>query len=317
MAEPTDREACTPPQVVGLGLCTVDMVFVVPEAPRFSGLMHADAYLRQGGGPVPTALVALARLGIRTRFIGRVGDDPDGRFIGEELAAEGVDTSRLMIEPGSQSRVALVLVETQTGERGFTAREETCQPLLPTDLQPDDLAGARIVHLDDADPVSIQAARWARQAGQTVVFDGTWNHELLDEFLPWVDVPIVSEPFVAAWMPGATPQEVVRRLRGYGAHTAVYTLGSQGCVVATDDTITGFGAYALEAVDTTGAGDAFHGAFIYGLLQGWPITRIVDFAAATAALNCRGLGGRTALPNLAQVEAFLGQAGSLARYTLA
>jgi ribokinase len=320
MVDLTGSQAHLPPEVVGLGLCTVDMLFVVPEAPRFCGLMHADAYLRQGGGPVPTALVALARLGVRTRFIGRVGDDPDGRFIGEELAAEGVDTSRLMVEPGSQSRVALVLVETQTGERGFTAREETCRPLLPTDLQPDDLAGARLVHLDDADPVSIQAARWARQAGQTVVFDGTWNHERLDEFLPLVDVPIVSEPFVAAWMPGATPMEVVRRLQGYGAHTTVYTLGSQGCVVATEGTITAFTAYALaaaEVVDTTGAGDAFHGAFIYGLLQGWPVPRIVDFAAATAALNCRSLGGRTALPGLAQVEAFLNQAGPLSQRRLA
>lgn len=302
------------PEVVGIGLCTVDMLFVVPRPPVFGGLMQAAAYLRQGGGPVPTALVALARLGARTRFIGRVGDDPDGLFLKDELTAERVDTSRLQVEPGAQTRVALVLVDQATGERGFTARPETCRPLEPADLQREEIEAARVVHLDDAEPVSIQAAEWARRAGSLVVFDGTWGHEQLDQLLPLVDVPIVSEPFVEAWMPGAPPDQVVQRLRGYGARIAVLTLGARGCVVSWDEGTRAFPALPTEPVDTTGAGDAFHGGFIYGLLQDWPVDRTVYFASAVAALNCRRLGGRTGLPDRAAVERFLASLSSSADY---
>lgn len=309
-----DHPVIPPPEVIGIGLCTVDMLFVVPRPPEFGGLMQATAYLRQGGGPVPTALVALARLGARTRFVGRVGDDPDGAFIRDELAAEGVDTSRLMVEPGTQTRVALVLVDQATGERGFTSRPETCSPLVPADLRREELEAARVVHLDDADTVSIQAAEWAHQAGTLVVFDGTWGHEHLDRLLPLVDVPIVSEPFVEAWMPGASPARVVERLRGYGARIAVYTLGSRGCVVSWDEGTHAFPALPIEVVDTTGAGDAFHGGFIYGLLQGWPVDRTVAFASAVAALNCRRLGGRTGLPNRTATERFLATAGPVERH---
>ena len=293
------------PDVIGLGLCTADLLFVVPRPPSFAEVVRAAAYLRQGGGPVPTALVALARLGASTRFVGRIGDDDDGRFIRAEFDREGVDTSRLLVEPGTLSRIALVLVDQATGERGFTARPETCAPMTPTDLERGEIAAARVLHLDDADEVAVQAARWAREAGTCVVFDGTWNHEALDDFLPLVDVPIVSEPFVDAWMPNATPSQALDRLWSYGPRIAAYTLGDRGCAVRCETGSFAFPAFSVDVVDTTGAGDAFHGAFIYGLLQEWEVARIVRFASAVAALNCRQLGGRTGLPTRREVDDFL------------
>lgn len=293
------------PDVIGLGLCTADLLFVVPRPPSFTEVVRASAYLRQGGGPVPTALVALARLGVSTRFIGRIGDDDDGRFIRAEFDREGVDTSRLLVEPGALSRIALVLVDQATGERGFTARPETCAPLTPADLDRDEITAARVLHLDDADEPAMQAARWAKEAGTCVVFDGTWNHDALDDFLPLVDVPIVSTPFVDAWMPGATPLAVLDRLWSYGPRMAAYTLGDRGCVVRYAAGAFTFPAFPVDIVDTTGAGDAFHGAFIYGLLQNWEIDQIVRYAAAVAALNCRQLGGRTGLPGRREVDHFL------------
>ncbi|MEW6755437.1 MAG: PfkB family carbohydrate kinase [Candidatus Latescibacterota bacterium] len=300
------------PQVVGLGLCTVDLLFRVPRAPAFGQVVRAASYLRQGGGPVPTALVALARLGVSTAFISRVGDDEDGRSILAELAAAGVDVGGVGVEAGATSRVALVLVDEHTGERGFTAWPETCRPLAPGDLDRAVIAAARMLHLDDADAPSLQAARWARQAGVTVVFDGTWGHDDLGELLPLVDVPVVSEPFVAAWMPGTPPAKVLDRLWEYGPCLAVLTLGSRGCAVRWQAGTCRFPAFPVEVVDTTGAGDAFHGGLIYGLLQGWEVERTVTFASAVAALNCRRLGGRTGLPDLRQVEEFLARLGPLA-----
>ena len=293
--------------VIGLGLCTVDMLFVVDELPAFDATLRASQYLRQGGGPVPTALVTLARLGATTSFYGKVGDDPDGEFIRTELEAGGVDTRPCVVVPGALSRVALVLVEAKTGERGFTTRPESCSELSPDELDRETITNASILHLDDADPACMQAARWAREAGRTVVYDGTWLHDDLDEFLPLVDVPIVSMPMVRRWMPGATPERVVDRLCAYGAEVAFYTLGADGAIARSPAGTFTYPAFAAEIVDTTGAGDAFHGAFIYGLLQDWPVHEIACFASAVAALNCRHLGGRSGLPDLAEVESFIAE----------
>ena len=291
--------------VIGLGLCTVDMLFVVDRQPTFDTTMRASQYLRQGGGPVPTALVALARLGATTSYVGKIGDDPDGDFIRAELEKEGVDTAPCVVVPGALTRVALVLVEEATGERGFTTRPETCPDLGPTELNRETITNARILHLDDADDACMQAARWAREAGNTVVYDGTWLHDDLDEFLPLVDIPIVSEPMVRRWMPGATPQEVVDHLASYNDGICVYTLGAQGAIARWRNGTFIYPAFAVEVVDTTGAGDAFHGAFIYGLLQHWSVDDILCFASAVAALNCRQLGGRSGLPDVSMVEEFI------------
>ncbi len=293
------------PQVVGLGMCTLDMFFVVPEIPDFGQGIMATAYMRQGGGPVATALVTLTRLGVSTRLIGSIGDDDEGALIRDELRQEGVDVGGLRTTPGARSRVALVLVHKDSGERGFAGRPETCPELQPADLALEEFGDALILIIDNASPATVQAASWARARGMRVVFDGTWTSEHLDRLLPLVDVPIVSVPFVRAWMPGASPRAVLDRLWLHAPQLAVLTLGEQGCAVRSETGARRYPAYPMEAVDTTGAGDAFHGGFIYGLLQGWDEIHTVRFASAVAALNCRQLGGRTALPRLQEVARFL------------
>ncbi len=115
---------------------------------------------------------------------------------------------------------------------------------------------ARILLLDDADDASIQAARWAKKAGRTVVFDGTWSHENLGELLSVVDVPIVSEPLMQRWLPDLAPEEVVQKLCDYGAELAVYTLGERGCIARWQNQSHFFSSFPVDIVDTTGAGDA-------------------------------------------------------------
>ena len=295
----------TSPDVIGIGLCTADMLFVVPQPPAFGSATHASQYLRQSGGPVATALVTLARLGVSTRFIGKIGDDPEGLFIRDEFQKEGVDVSRLTVESDALSRAVLVLVDQATGDRCFTFRPETDAPLTASDLNRQEIASTRVLHLDDADEPSIQAAKWAKAAGVTVVFDGTWHNELLIELLPLVDIPIVSEVFVEEWMPGAPPEVVVQRLCEFGARIAVLTLGERGCVAKWEEGLFAFPALPVDVVDTTGAGDAFHGAFIYGVLQEWSVAETIRFASAVASLNCRQLGGRSGLPTLGEAHRFL------------
>jgi sugar/nucleoside kinase (ribokinase family) len=236
--------------------------------------------------------------------VGRVGDDDEGRFLRAELARHGVDTTGLRSVPG-RSRVALVLVDEASGERGFVSSPESHPPLTSGDFDPSDLAGARVVHIDDADDAGLQAALWGRQAGATVVFDGTWQSDHLAAFLPCVDYAVVSEFFARRWLPDADDEQILQRLVTLGAGAAVLTLGARGCVALADDAIQRCPAATASVVDTTGAGDAFHGGFIFGLLQDWPLERTLPFAAATAALNCRALGGQIGLPTLEEVAQML------------
>ena len=286
-------------------MITVDLLFRVPGMPAPGAPRRASAHLRACGGPVPNALACLSRLGASTRFVGKVGDDEEGAFARSELRRRGVDVSRLRMAPG-RSRLVLVLVEEAGGERAFVSRPESFPPLAAADLEPEDLAGARVLHLDDAEEAAILAARRARASGAAVVLDGTWQSEGLEELLPLVDYAVVSGFFARAWLPGAGRWEVLERLRRLGAGAAVLTLGERGAA-AEDAAGARFEVPAppVEVVDTTGAGDAFHGGFIFGLLRGWPLERTLRFACATGALNCRALGGQAGLPVLAEVEELL------------
>ena len=296
---------CKPSTVVGIGMSTVDYLFIVPDLPAFGKSVRATEYLRQPGGPVSTALVTLARLGISTSFVGKVGDDLDGQFIKEEFDTEGVDTSQLEVELGKLSRTTLVLIDQETGERCFTTRLPTCSSMNLHDSNREKIALAKILHLDDADPVSIQAAKWAKAADVCVVFDGTWYKESLPDLLEFVDVAIVSDVLVQKWMPDMSPEIVVQRLYDFGVKIAVVTLGNQGCIAKCDQETLVFSAFPVDVIDTTGAGDAFHGGFIYGMLQDWNLKRTIQFASAVAAINCCSLGGRSGLPTLETVERFL------------
>ena len=206
----------------------------------------------------------------------------------------------------SSLRAVLVLVDQETGERCFTSRRETNTPLAISDLDRQEIVSAKVLHLDDADEASVQAAEWAKAAGVTVVLDGTWHSEVLvEQLLPLVDIPIVSEAFAHGWMPDAPPEAIVEGLYEFGARIAAVTLGERGCVAKSEAGILTFPAFPVDVVDTTGAGDAFHGGFIYGVLQDWRAPEIVRFASAVASINCRQLGGRSGLPTVQEVHQFL------------
>ncbi|MCY3739076.1 MAG: PfkB family carbohydrate kinase [Gemmatimonadaceae bacterium] len=294
----------SPADVAGLGMVTVDHLFLVPGLPAVGAPRRASGHARACGGPVPNALACLSRLGISTRFVGKVGDDEEGGFARSELLRQGVDVSRVRVARG-RSRLVLVIVEEDGGERAFVSLPESFPPLTGADLEAEDVAGARVLHLDDADDAAVQAARRASASGAAVVFDGTWQSDRLEELLPLVDYAVVSEFFARRWLPGAGPWQVLRRLRALGAGTAVLTRGEHGAAAEDGRGPVECPAPAVEVVDTTGAGDAFHGGFIFGVLQGWPLDRSLRYACAAGALNCRALGGQAGLPSREEVEELL------------
>jgi ribokinase len=300
--------------VVGLGYCSYDILAIVPGTPRFDDVrgVHVTNLVQDGGGPVGTALTTVARLGGETSYIGILGDDQEGRWLRDLYLRDGVDVARLrlggdsILEPPRKAgtNVCLVLVEQSTGKRAILCHQRVAKAdLVLEEADRTCIQGARALHLDGQFlPAALQAARWAREAGVKVCFDGNHPRPGLEELLPLVDWLVVAEPFPGEYTGLADPAEAGRALLDLGAQVVVVTLGERGCQVWSEDEQLTVPGFPVRAVDTTGAGDAFHGAFLYGMLQGWDLRRVARFANAVAAINCRTLGGRRGLPDLAQVK---------------
>ena len=296
------RLTAVPDVVVGLGQCSLDLLGRITDFPAVDQKCELCEVLAQGGGPVATALVTLARFGVQTHFVGRVGDDDHGRRIREGLEAEGVDCGALLTDPGRSSQFAFIAVDAGARRTIFWNRG-SARPLAVAELPPALLAGARVLHLDGLQAeASLAAARAARAAQVTTVLDGgTWR-EGTGELLPLIDHLVVSERFALQVTGDGPAADALGPLLAYGAQAVTITLGAGGSITRTrvGETIRQE-AFAVAAVDTTGCGDVFHGGYIYGLLQRWPLPRTLRFATACAALKTRALGGRTAIPTLAEV----------------
>jgi sulfofructose kinase len=292
--------------VVGLGQCSLDLLGRVEDFPAVDQKCEVTEVLVQGGGPVATALVTLARLGVATRFVGRVGDDDHGCRIRAGLETAGVDCGALLTDPGTTSQFAFIAVDAAARRTIFWSRG-SARPLQAAELPPELLAGARVLHLDGLQAeASLAAARRAREAQVVTVLDGgTWR-EGTREILPHIDHLVVSERFARQVTGGGPVAGALDPLLEYGARAVTVTLGAAGSLTRDHRGATyRQSAFAIPAVDTTGCGDVYHGGYIYGLLQGWPLAQTVRFAAACAALKTRALGGRTAIPELSEVRELL------------
>ncbi len=295
--------------IVGLGYCTYDILAITPGLPRFDDvrMVHLADLVYDGGGQVGTALTAAARLGARTGYIGILGDDREGRFLRDLFVRDGVNVERLRLSGEVGTNVCLLLVERGTGRRAILChRRVDADALRLNEADRAVIRSARVLHLDGQFlPAAVRAARWAKAAGVKVCFDGNHPRPGLDALLPSVDWLVVAEPFPAAYTGEADLERAARGLLALGPEVVVVTLGERGCVLWTRDECLTVPAFPVQAVDTTGAGDAFHGGFIYAMLQGWDLRRVALFANAVAALNCRVLGGRRGLPGRAEVDALL------------
>lgn len=293
-------------QVVGLGQCSLDLLGRLDHYPALDQKAELDDFLVQGGGPVATALVTLARLGVPVAMIGRTGDDAFGGWIRQGLLDEGVDCRGLGVDPGRTSQVAFIGVDAE-GHRNIFWHRGSARP---ADLSPIDLsqiAAAKFLHLDGLhQEAAIAAARIAREHGVVTVLDAGTRRPGIERLLPLVDHLVVSERFARQTVQGGDPADALEPLLETGAAAVTVTLGRHGSLTRrhSGDAFAQ-PAFPVEAVDTTGCGDVFHGGYIYGLLQHWPLPRTVRFAAACAALKTRRLGGRTAIASLPEVEAFL------------
>jgi sugar/nucleoside kinase (ribokinase family) len=300
---PKDREF----DVVGLGLNAVDHVVVVPHYPEFNTKIRLLSHSQQPGGQVATALTSLARLGCKTRYIGKIGDDLSGQLQLSRLTAEGVEHKYLKCIPGATSQIAFIIIDSRNGERTIIWDRDDKLAFAPEEVEENVIATGKILHIDGHDVAAdIVAAQMAHKAGMAVVIDVDNFYPDADKLLPYVDFLVTSSDFPRRVTGISDHKESLAKLKEIsGSYFVAMTLGRDGVLAYHEGEYLHVNGFEIDCRDTTGAGDAFHGGFIYGLLANMTITETLRFANAVAAIKCTQMGAQTGLPTLEQVKAFL------------
>jgi len=280
-----------PPLVICLGNVVADHTFRVEDVPQPPAKITARSYSIGPGGMAANAAIAVHRLGGRAAFWGRVGDDLNGGPLAEALEAEGIDVSGLRRVPGGRTPVGAVLVDPR-GERTIVSFRGAGLGTDPDWLPLDALKGAKALCCDPRWLEGVAAAAAAaRAAGVPVVLDGERSEtRILVDLVPRVDHAIFSVPGLANFAPGCEPEEGLRRALASGpVQVAAVTQGEKGVLWLTPgmDKPQRTPAFPVEATNTAGAGDVFHGAYALAMAEAMPIERAMRFASASGALRAR------------------------------
>jgi sulfofructose kinase len=289
--------------VVGVGVNAVDTLIRLPRFPAPDSKLEFSESAVMPGGQVASAMIACQKWGLRTRYVGKVGDDEYGELHRKEFQAAGVQLELTRVD-GCASQSSFILVDRSTGERTVLWKRDKNVALRPDDLKREWIVDARALLVDGHDTeAAAQAAGWARQAGIPVTAD-------LDNLYPGIEALLENVDFIVS------SKDFPERLTGEkdllkslpiiqkkfkNGFTAA-TLGREGVLAWDGSTFKYFPAFRVDAVDTTGAGDIFHAAFVYAQLEGWGAEEQLSFSCAAAGLNCTGSGARGHIAPLEEIR---------------
>lgn len=292
-------------QIACVGHASIDHVFQIQQFPHRATKTPAHDFQSVGGGMAANAALAAARLGARVRFVGAVGDDDAGRLVRRQLDSEGIELRFLQQIDGARTSASAIIVDAR-GERQIFNHLGNALALaqIPADAL---FEGCDAVLVDPRWPAGARAAlSWARRNRRLAVLDADVAPlQDLNMLVPLAQWAVFSEPGLAVWADGLTHQAALRQALAQGAEHAVVTLGEHGALHATADQITPMPAFAVQAVDTTGAGDVFHAALTLALAHGQAVPAAFAYASAAAAIKCTRGGGVRGAPQAQEVEDFL------------
>jgi len=306
----TITDVIPPFDVVGVGLNATDTLLVLPHFPAYAGKVPFLEEILSPGGQVASAMVTCARLGLRTKYIGTVGDDERGRIQMESLSESGINLDHVRVRRGCENQSAYILIDRSTGERTVLWKRPDCLRIDPAEIQPEEITCARLLHIDGHDTPAVgHAAQIAHRAGIPVTVDVDTIYHGFDRVLPHVDYLIASSEFPVQWTSQADPFKALEMIQEeYGMRVAAMTLGAHGALAFAERRFVYSPAFVVNCVDTTGAGDVFHGAFCYAVLEGMTMAEALDFSNAMAALNCMSLGARGGIATREDATALLRRA---------
>jgi sulfofructose kinase len=296
--------------VVGVGLNATDTLIVIPHFPAYGGKVPFHQEILSPGGQVASAVVTCAALGLRSKYIGTIGDDERGRVQMQSLQGSGVNLDHVQLRSGCPNQSAYILIDQSTGERTVFWNRPDCLAIAPEEIAEEQITCARMLHIDGHDTAAVgHAARIARAHGIPVSVDVDTIYAGFEKVLPFIDYLIASSEFPGRWTKIDDPFRALTAIQQeYGMKVAAMTLGAHGALALVEGEFIHSPAYVVNCLDTTGAGDVFHGAFCYAVLQEMAIGDALDFSNAMAALNCTAIGARGGIKTLAEAHQLMSRA---------
>lgn len=303
--------------VLGIGLNATDTLLLVKEFPPYAGKVAFEREMLSPGGQVATAVVCCAKLGLRAKYIGTIGDDVRGDIQRQSLEGTGVDTSSLIVRSDCANQTAYIIIDERTGERTVLWQRSNCLRLKPAEIKTEDIASARMLHIDGYDiDAAAHAAKVAHENNVPVSIDVDTLYPGFESVLKYVDYLVAGSGWPAKWTKEQDPFKALPMIQAeYGTKLAAMTLGDLGSLALYQGRWYYSPAYEVTCADTTGAGDVYHGAFCYAILSGMQIEKALEFSNAAAAINCTAIGARGHIPELAEVQALIakGKTGEVRR----
>jgi sulfofructose kinase len=294
---------------VGFGTNAVDYLIVVPEYPAFNSKIELSHYRELAGGEIASTMAGLRRLGMKTAYAGRFGDDSAGNLGLRTLRDEGVDVSFAEQISGAMTQVGFILIDERNGERTVIWKRDEKLGYAPAEVPLELVQQTKVFHATPHDALAcVRLAREAKKHGAIISIDIDNLFDGVEEMIPLVDIFISSREFPEKLLGIADERLALKEIkRRFGCPVVGMTLGETGSLVLFEDTFIETRGYDVPngCKDTTGAGDAFRVGLIYGILKGESIENALEMANAVAALKCREIGARTALPTTGELHDFL------------
>ena len=298
-------------KIVGIGANVFDTLYNVPSYPTEDTKMRATASKSAGGGPVATGLVAAAKLGAKTAYIGVLSDDNGGKFLKEDFEKYGVATDLISVMSGYRSFASVLWLCADKATRTCVFDKGDLPALELNEKQKQAVKDAALLMVDGNElDAAVEAAKLARESGVKVLYDCGGLYPNVERLLAHTDIMIPSEEFSLGHTGCETVEEAAKKLfETYHPEVVVITQGKVGGILYDGNKVVNYPAFTVAAVDTNGAGDVFHGAFAAAVIMGYDYLKCCRFASAVSALKCTGIGARESAPDLETTKKFLKENG--------
>ncbi len=298
-------------KIVGIGACVFDTLYSVPNYPKEDTKLRALDSRPSGGGPTATGLVAASKLGANCAYIGVLSDDNGGAFLRQDFEKYGVGCDLINVESGYRSFASVIWLSKDSASRTCVFDKGNLPALTLNSQQIAAIKEADLLMVDGNEmDAAVEAAKLARANGTKVLYDCGGLYEGVARLLAHTDIMIPSEEFALGHTGESCAEDAAKKLYElYHPEVVVITQGKKGGLMYDGKEITTYPAFPVDAVDTNGSGDVFHGAFAAATVRGFTYSRCCRFASAVSALKCTGVGARESAPSFEAVKKFMEDRG--------
>lgn len=297
--------------IVGIGANVCDTLLTIPNYPTEDTKMKASSAVKNGGGPCATGLVAASKLGESCAFIGNLSDDSAGSFLKADMEKYEVSTELIEVKKGYTSFTSTIWLSEEVASRTCVFFKGNVPPTKLSKKQKKAISEAKVLLVDGNDlDAAIEGAKEARKNGTKVLYDAGGLYEGIEELLKLTDILIPSEEFALGHTKADTAEDAAKILfEKYSPEVVVITQGKKGGIIFDGQKLKEYPAFHVDAVDSNGSGDVFHGAYAFSLVQGYDYEKSAIFSSAVSALKCTKVGARAAVPSYKETIDFLKERG--------